>query len=107
MEQIFEWLREQIGDRKENCSSITMIDVNRVHNIIDEAEAKWEAEYCEWTIDISNINSAERWVYYNKIGCNPNVKDCLPTFHFSDREQKNFLKYCPYCGKRIKISEVE
>jgi hypothetical protein len=47
MKQIFDWLRGQIGKRTDGFNSIAMIDVNRVHDIIDEAEAKWEADYCE------------------------------------------------------------
>lgn len=63
------------------------------------------ADFCEWEVVTSNINSEERWVYYNKISCNPDLKGCLPTFHFSKREQENFLKHCPYCGKKIKVVE--
>ena len=90
MKQIFDWLREQIGDRKENCSSITMIDVNRVHNIIDEAEAKWEADCCTW-------KKSEVYGYIK----NPH------TGRIFSNEPSMQNVYCNTCGKRIKISEVE
>jgi hypothetical protein len=89
MKQIFDWLREQIGDKKENCSSITMIDVNRVHNIIDEAEAKWEADCCE------------QW-YLKE---NATFMMIHGTSHLVD--DAKYWKFCPYCGKPIKISGVE
>lgn len=75
MKQIFDWLREQINEKAfpthENYSAVWHDDVM---NTINEAEAKWEAEVCEW--------------------------EALGDYHKS-------WKFCPYCGKPIKISEVE
>jgi len=81
MKQIFDWLREQIVNRKAKNDFLE----DRVWNhamrvcieIVDEAEAKWEAE--------------------NTYRCNGNYND----------NYKNALKVCPHCGKPIKISEVE
>lgn len=91
MKQIFDWLREQIGNRTDDFNSIAMIDVNRVHDIIDEAEAKWEAECCEWF-----ERDFEDSFYYSHDGKEIDYKNDVKCW-----------KYCPYCGKPIKISEVE
>ena len=93
MKQIFDWLREQIGNRTDGFNSIAMIDVNRVHDIIDEAESKWEAECCEWT----ELIEYKQRVYAN----------CRFTNDSLDAMSIGYFKFCPYCGKPIKISEVE
>ena len=83
MKQIFDWLREQsFGNVKLNGNSFA-----EIYRIIDEAEAKWEKDCCEWK-EIS-------WNVYNahESFCGDNIL-------------KEWT-YCPYCGKRIKISEVE
>jgi hypothetical protein len=74
--------------------------------IVNQLAEEHNNGFCEWTVVVSSLNSSERWIYYDKIGCTPNEKDCLSTFHFSEREQRNFLKYCPYCGKPIKFVGV-
>jgi len=89
MKQIFDWLRVRI----ENKCNYEPVDYDYcdmacsgeqgfvaredVLDAINEAEAKWEAE--------------------NTYRCNGNYND----------NYKNALKVCPYCGKPIKISEVE
>ena len=85
MKQIFDWLREQcFGNVKLNGNSFA-----EIYRIIDEAEAKWEADCCEWK----------------------NPKNCKHIFKSHDKivADSTLLSwwYCPYCGKRIKISEVE
>jgi hypothetical protein len=88
MKQIFDWLREQIGD----------IDVNDIDVLqdmalekVDEAEAKWESECCEWKFEKELVGIS---VY----------KTCLKTQPYCYDIDK---KFCPFCGKPIKISEVE
>ena len=83
MKQIFDWLREQsFGNVKLNGNSFA-----EIYRIIDEAEAKWEKDCCEWKEISWNVyNAHERF-------CGDNIL-------------KEWT-YCPYCGKRIKISEVE
>lgn len=72
MNQIFDWLREQME--------------------VDEAEAKWEAECCEWVHKRYHANCLCK--------CNDN-------HFFLDYDLVSSFRVCPYCGKPIKISEVE
>ena len=60
-------------------------------------------EYCEWEVTISSTNNQSRWVYYKDMGCLPHTQYDNSSFHFTKDEQENFLKFCPYCGKEIKI----
>ena len=101
MKQIFDWLREQMQEElkklrkmKKLCLSLCHREVLEIEekaynfylNCINEAEAKWEADCCEqkW--------NKEDWWYDTSCG------------HILEPHSYNF---CPYCGKRIKISEVE
>ena len=99
MKQIFDWLRGQIN---KNIYSIPLqnnhgvkfkaIDVADVENLINEAEAKWEAECCEW------VNS--------KLDRNV-IRSCHENHLGMYKESVSRFPYCPVCGKPIKISEVE
>ena len=60
-------------------------------------------EYCEWKITISATNDDSRWVYYKDMKCCPHTEFEKSAFHFTKDKQKNFLKFCPDCGKRIKV----
>ena len=109
MKKIFDWMREQISKlHKKNpyesywererylATEATNYErdetIRQVYKLINEAEAKWKAECCEW-----------------KRGCEH--KDIL----FSPHEQVSAMfesclpkyPYCSVCGKLIKISEVE
>lgn len=95
MKQIFDWLREQINEaHKLNKLRLGLgmrLDApyNLFNEIINEAEAKWEADCCEW----------KKYEY-----------DILFPYKTSCGHSEVFFdtfKYCPYCGKPIKISEVE
>lgn len=101
---VFDWLREQIN---KNIYSIPLqnnhgvkfkaIDIADVENIINEAEAKWETDCCEWEgFDNSPIKEAEMWTY--KTTCQMYIREEYTDTHW---------KFCPYCGKPIKIVEVE
>ena len=50
MKQIFDWMREQTEAKafRQGFSNDVLIKVQDVGNIIDEAEAKWESDCCEW-----------------------------------------------------------
>ena len=83
MKQIFDWLREQTQEAlvsnklRIGLGMKLVVPYNCFTDLINEAEAKWEAE--------------------NTYRCNGNYND----------NYKNALKVCPICGKPIKISEVE
>jgi len=106
MKEIFDWLREQTinvwklkknpydsywnramyleikkeNDKKEDA-------MRKMQEIIAEAEAKWEADYCEWKPcdKVKNALVVHGEIYY---------RNCVIAW-----------KYCPHCGKQIKISE--
>ena len=93
MKEIFDWLREQIygnNDKAKNFSKDTYV-VNKkyVDKIINEAEAKWKEDCCEW----KPHDKAK------------NVLMVHGELHY--RHYVSEWKFCPYCGKQIKISEVE
>ena len=113
MRQIFDWLREQIGTRKGDSETRMwrLIDEDRgdrcvysetdveefaintwaeALSILDEAEAKLEADCCEWK------------QYETKYGTR--YQNCRATESPVDTFA---FKFCPYCGKPIKIVEVE
>lgn len=102
MKQIFDWLRGQIETKafRQGFSNDVFVRVEDVGNIINEAEAKWEADCCEWKLE-ENTGIAwhcadEKCSTYNSSYIK-NLRIVL----------EDFDCICPYCGKPIKISEVE
>ncbi len=96
MKQIFDWMREQIDKfsffyASKDSARRKYIDCADLESIIDEAEAKWESECCEWKFN----EFEEQWETSCGVLLNPNSNDIEATF------------YCCHCGKPIKISEVE
>ena len=91
MKQIFDWLRGAILDKAfEGYNGQTLVDIHDVGNIINEAEAKWKKDCCEWEYDkVNNLCQSS---------CNGWLLEGADVWHFN---------FCPYCGKRKKISEVE
>ena len=96
MKQIFDWLRERIEGLSNAeaeyyyASSNDVIEREDTLDLINEAEAKWEADCCEWK------------QYETKYGTR--YQNCRAT----EAPVDTFgFKFFPYCGKRIKISEVE
>lgn len=81
---------EETNDEKQFKCHTAYDDTIRM---VDEAEAKWESECCEWF----------KYDYRTIAPRNHDVKN--PYWRIPENMDK--LKYCPYCGKRIKISEVE
>lgn len=90
MKQIFDWLREAICEGSQCINERYYTTVVHSLSCVNEAEAKWEAECCEWT------PTKNRVFFTLKASCGDN--------YFSDGDDYNF---CPYCGKPIKILEVE
>ena len=101
MKQIFDWLREQYMQRKALWEDKSVADRfsaekhigtwNKALEILDIAEAKWEAECCEW-----------EWFEVDGVRTYANCKYSRDTLDL--REMSDF-QFCPYCGR--KIAEVE
>ena len=89
MKQIFEWLREQIEKPTYHVEAVLLKE--SFENAINEAEAKWEAEVCEWKRGKTKV----------MILSPHNPQSAMWT------EDVKMYPYCNCCGKRIKISEVE
>lgn len=85
MKEIFDWMREQCFENVK----IGRCSFAEIYKIIDEAEAKWESECCEW-----------EHRKYDKISMGMCRGIKIP------HEFVVEFKICPYCLKRIKISEV-
>lgn len=104
MKQIFDWLREQMqiksdiihhnweetNDEKQFKCHTAYDDTIRM---VDEAEAKWEADCCTYTIK-------------NKPTEYPPHGFMTSCGSFTKKIKVGHL-YCSYCGKKIKIVEVE
>ena len=80
--------------KKEECRGCAnrRVSVKAVLKIINEAEAKWEKDCCEWL--------------------KPKGSRCCTGCHnecgiYIEHEKVKQFNLCPICGKRIKISEVE
>ena len=89
MKQIFDWMRKQPLKAFEVYDGSIGVYPCEVNRLIDEAEAKWETDCCEW----------KKYEY-----------DILFPYKTSCGHSEVFFdtfKFCPYCGKPIKISEVE
>ena len=105
MKQIFEWLREQCKDRSESCyKSYLKLKSDEDYgcsfayahavDLINEAEAKWEADCCSWK-KIYNFPIDSQY-----------TPSCDYTRSITITRGFDFV-YCPYCGKKIKRAEVE
>jgi hypothetical protein len=90
MKQIFDWLRDYIY-RNTYKNDVEVITQEDALAMVDEAEAKWEADCCEW-----------EWFEVDGVRTYANCKYSRDTLDL--REMADF-KFCPYCGR--KISEVE
>lgn len=89
MKQIFDWMRKQpLKAFKVYDGSIGVYPCE-VNRLIDEAEAKWESDCC--VVNHFNGNRIVVEVHGNQF-----YRRCVDEW-----------KFCPYCGKPIKISEVE
>ena len=105
MNQIFDWMRKQINAEIKECQDFYLAQNNdsvckcvmqgnvnayaKSLSLIDEAEYKWEADCCEW----HRIESSEF--------------DYMDSKHGFLEEYTTGWNFCPYCGKPIKIVEVE
>ena len=99
MKQIFNWMREQMRTEynllhleEPNGNKFEVIELEDAEVIINEAEAKWEADCCEYEYHVAPSKD----IYY--------LTSCK-------RRHNGMLwddePYCRYCGKPIEISEVE
>ncbi len=93
MKQIFDWLRGAILDKAYKVYDGTVgVDIHDVGELINEAEAKWESDCCEW--------EQPKPLEFCPLNC---VTSCGHAEHYS----VGIDKYCRHCGKPIKILEVE
>ena len=67
-----------------------IIGVHTVRLLINRAESDWEKDCCEW-----KHRETHAWC----------LSDCSGLYE--DYDLVFCWKFCPYCGKPIKISEVE
>ena len=97
MKQIFDWMREQIANEINEPTCIRKdydFDDGLIHvrDLINEAEAKWESDCCEW--------SPMKYLEFS-------LSDCVTSCGHAEHYSTGIDKYCRHCGKPIKISEVE
>lgn len=85
MKEIFDWLREWL---KKAQSYTDWVAVYNVQQKVNEAEAKWKEDCCEWKLILGNTF-------------------VVAVSHENEVFTQTDMKFCPYCGKRIKIAEVE
>lgn len=93
MKQIFDWLREEIEANSVTVGGADIIGSHMARVLVNQAEAKWEAEVkvCEW--------KQEKYLNFALSTC---TTSCGKRYDISED-----FNFCPYCGKKIKISEVE
>lgn len=106
MKKIFDGLREEMQKRIDRCEANDTPDIEegrrmfilgkqggleKAVELLDEAEAKWEADCCEWKLEDAEAN-----LYVTSCGKGKLVFEdmCTPT--------EDDYKFCPYCGKKIK-----
>jgi len=96
--QIFDWLREQIESiaLRAGWTNDVIVNVHDVGIIINEAEAKWEAE-------VVSCKDCKHWKDVDTNWCTEHVKLCnIGTYAVGENG------YCVYGERKpIKISEVE
>ena len=80
--------------KKEECRGCAnrRVSVKAVLKVINEAEAKWEADCCEW--------KQEKILEFS-------LSDCVTSCGHAEHYSVGIDKYCRHCGKPIKINEVE
>lgn len=99
MKQIFDWLREQINETKLFFFGAEIMCVDFLGEIIDEAEAKWEAEVRKHDIEVRNKTIADfeeqmKFEYRESIGTTKRER------HFAEAVIEQV-------AHSLKISEVE
>lgn len=95
MKEIFNSIRNKASQCSDKACFIPddaeVITESRLKQIVDEAEAKWEAEVCEWKP--TGLCEPPRYLEAHDL--------------IAYELDASLWKYCPICGKPIKISEVE
>lgn len=92
MKQIFDWMRKKPLKAFEVYDGSIGVYPCEINRLIDEAEAKWEAECCEYEYHVAPSKDI-----YFLTRCN----------HRHNGRLSGDRPYCGFCGKPIKISEVE
>lgn len=116
MKQIFDWLREQFGKIIGEVHSPADVVWNNAVKMciakIDEAEAKWGCHAicyldspCEYQNEDIRVDEADccEWEHReNYVNCLCKCNGIMVEHNWAIG-----FKFCPYCGKPIKIVEVE
>ena len=102
MKQIFDWLRGELNKEiewykthgsNEDLKRGIIGATNRALTLTNEAEKQWKQDCCEWKP--THLHNHARF------------SNCMVKFDELHRQDVECFNFCPYCGKRIKISEVE
>ncbi len=91
MKQIFKWLREEIEANSVTVGGADIIGSHMARVLVNQAETKWEKDCCEW--EYVGLTENPRYV---------SAHDMWEVLTVAE-----LWKFCPYCGKKIKIAEVE
>ena len=99
IKKIFDWMRKEVLDEalidgEMHSTEDVYLSLHDIAEIINEAEAKWEADCCEWE---HSVGSETKYPHHKT--------SCGVIEHKGIIDSR--IKFCPFCGKRIKISEVE
>ena len=106
MKEIFDWLREQMEWNQiiemnfDGTPPKQYVERERWVDVIKEAEAKWKEDCCEWKLGITRLRKFDEYMWVTSCD-NGNEIFGIPHWIV-----KNY-NVCPYCGKPIKIVEVE
>lgn len=93
MKEIFNDIRKKVSTSSDEAcfmpDDMMVVSESQLKKILDEAETKWEEDCCtQWDL---KENATFMMVH--------------GTSHLVD--EVKYWKFCPYCGKSIKITEVE
>ena len=110
MKEIFDWMRERMLIRKSAWEEDSVADKVSAEKhigtwivalrILEKAEAKWKEDCCEWKMSRTRLRKFNEYMWV--ASCN-NENEIFGIPHWI---VKNY-NVCPYCGKLIKIVEVE
>lgn len=97
IEQVFDWLREEVEKRSTTRYDWNdYVDVDDIIDLINEAEAKWEAERNIPELVARMVDSETKEVVYRDYRCGSCGMGVAEEYIC-----------CPYCGQKLDWSVVE